>query len=167
MKIYISGKMGRPVDKEIKKKFYKVYFTLLEKHDLTPNDIVNPASDYYQARLKGTLESHREQDEMCGRPFDPYRENLLYDMCQLRQCDAIYMLKDWTFSPGARAEHEFAKAIGLEVMYEEEYIDMGMRECIDELIGATEDWGSNKGHYTMEKAYGKWDVTLTVAKHKE
>ncbi len=159
--------MGRPVDEEIKKKFFKVYFTLMEKHGLTPNDIVNPASDYYQAELEGTLNFGREDSELRGMNFDVYYETLLYDMSRIHLCDAIYMLKDWTFSPGARAEHEFAKAIGLKIMYEEEYVDVGMRECIDELIGETEDWGANKGHYTMGKAYGKWDVTLTVAKHKE
>lgn len=162
MKIYISGKIGRPIDEEIKDKFYKAYFALMEKHGLTPDDIVNPASDSYQYDLKRMLDSWKENDIILGRNFDEYKETLLYDMAKIRQCNAIYMLKDWTTSLGARAEHSFALAGGLEVMYEEEPIDTSMKECIDELICETERWGAGKITYTMTKIYGKWDVTVIV-----
>ena len=33
-------------------------------------------------------------------------------------CDAVYMLEDWSESPGARAEHEFAINKGKEIIYQ-------------------------------------------------
>jgi hypothetical protein len=36
----------------------------------------------------------------------------------LALANAIYMLKDWRSSPGARAEHAFAKACKKEIIYE-------------------------------------------------
>ena len=36
----------------------------------------------------------------------------------LSKCDAIYMLKDWEESKGARSEHFHAKTCRLEIMYE-------------------------------------------------
>jgi hypothetical protein len=40
------------------------------------------------------------------------------DLAILRRCDCIYLLKGWELSQGARAEHELAVKIGLEIMYE-------------------------------------------------
>ena len=44
----------------------------------------------------------------------------LMKMCfrAIEVCDAVYMLKDWHDSPGARREHEYALKIGKEVIYE-------------------------------------------------
>ena len=33
-------------------------------------------------------------------------------------CDAVYMLEDWSDSPGARAEHQFALDHGKEIIYQ-------------------------------------------------
>lgn len=33
-------------------------------------------------------------------------------------CDAVYMLEDWSDSPGARAEHKFALDHGKEIIYQ-------------------------------------------------
>lgn len=165
MKIYISGKMGRPIDEEIRSKFFKAYFALMEKHGLTPNDIVNPASDYYQAKLKGTLYYGRDNAELRGMDFDEYYETLLFDMGKIHTCDAIYMLKDWTASPGARAEHEFAKAIGLEVMYEEEYIDVPCKQLLDEMIEMSESM--NAGRSFVKYDHRGWDVIVTVKRQKK
>lgn len=40
------------------------------------------------------------------------------DIEMLRRCDAIYMLRDWDDSVGARAEHEMALKLGLEIIYQ-------------------------------------------------
>jgi len=40
------------------------------------------------------------------------------DLELLRRCDAIYMLRDWIHSEGAKAEHKLAKELGLEIYYE-------------------------------------------------
>lgn len=36
----------------------------------------------------------------------------------LANCSHIYMLRDWEDSPGAIQEHKFAKAKGLEIIYQ-------------------------------------------------
>lgn len=42
------------------------------------------------------------------------------DLCvpELMRCDAIYMLKDWGSSRGARIEYAIAKEMGLKIIYE-------------------------------------------------
>ena len=42
------------------------------------------------------------------------------DLCvpELMRCDAIYMLKDWGSSRGARIEYAIAKEMGLKILYE-------------------------------------------------
>ena len=50
----------------------------------------------------------------------PYREMLtadLEDIC--KHADALYMLKGWEHSPGARAEHAVAVALKLPIAYED------------------------------------------------
>ena len=42
------------------------------------------------------------------------------DLEILRRCDAICMLSNWRNSSGARQEHELAKKLGLEILYEED-----------------------------------------------
>jgi hypothetical protein len=36
----------------------------------------------------------------------------------LSRCDAVYMLRGWENSIGARAEHDLANELGLEIVYE-------------------------------------------------
>ena len=40
------------------------------------------------------------------------------DLAILEACHAIYMLKNWKRSKGARAEHKKAKELNLEILYE-------------------------------------------------
>ena len=47
-----------------------------------------------------------------------YEEYMKLDLMLLETCDAIYMLKGWEDSPGANREHDRAKKLGLEIMYE-------------------------------------------------
>ena len=41
------------------------------------------------------------------------------DLEILGRCDAIYMLRDWAASEGARGEHALAIRLGLQILYEE------------------------------------------------
>ena len=46
------------------------------------------------------------------------REALKWDMQRICEADAIFMLKGWEHSSGARAEHTLAGALRLTVVYE-------------------------------------------------
>lgn len=45
-------------------------------------------------------------------------EFILRDLSILGKCDAVYMLKGWSRSKGARLERDYALQLGLEVLYE-------------------------------------------------
>lgn len=116
--IYISGKMGEKVlSAATIKKFQRAQDKLLKDGWA----IFNPASEKYQLdTLKHvTIESKKWRDLKWGE-FDWYAWTLLWDMHALAICDAIYMLNDWELSPGATAEHAYAKACKKEIIYEEE-----------------------------------------------
>ena len=54
-------------------------------------------------------------------PLEPkYKEYLLCDMNVIYYCDAIFMCREWYDSKGCFAELAFAKAIGLEILYQPE-----------------------------------------------
>lgn len=170
MKVYISGKMGRSIDGDIKSKFFKAYFETLEKFNYKSSvEVVNPASDVYQASLKNWLGTYAVSSLYVGLPNNLYAETLLWDFVNIRKCDAIYMLKDWTDSPGARAEHAFAKAIGLEIMYEEEdSVDMSVRDVVGGLIDNAEETNAGKVFVKIQRVLKRdWDMILTVVRHKE
>ena len=50
-----------------------------------------------------------------------YSEYIRYDLKQLLDCDAIYLLNGWRDSEGCRIESQVAKAIGIKI-FKEEYI---------------------------------------------
>lgn len=73
------------------------------------NRIVNPkeiADDLY---LWYRVAFRRE-------PF--YKEYLLKDIERICDCDAILMCNGWEDSKGCQAEYAFAKAIGLEIIWQ-------------------------------------------------
>lgn len=99
MKVYISGKIsGLPLKNVIEKfKFHAVFLELKGHEPINPIDI-NPfdeTKDWY--------------DYMCN------------DIAALLKCDAIYMLKDWGQSRGARIEYQIAKELGLHILFDVEY----------------------------------------------
>lgn len=109
-KIYISGKMGEDVlSKETKDKFMLAHIDLMAKYKNAL--IIDPASDLLQKAVRDFCEKDNTINE-------DYRKALLYDMTAICRCDAIYMLRDWKDSPGATAEYYFAKAVGLEIIFE-------------------------------------------------
>lgn len=109
-KIYISGKMGEKVlSQATKDKFARAE----ERLKGTGISIMNPASTSYQEALIAFLaHGHQSRDRDAAI--------LIFDLAVVSRSDAIYMLRDWQDSPGAKAEYYYAKAIGIEILYEEE-----------------------------------------------
>ncbi len=52
-----------------------------------------------------------------------YKKALSIDMYIISQVDGIYLLKDWTKSPGAIIEHNWAKRLGKEILFQEKEKD--------------------------------------------
>lgn len=126
MKIYISGKIGSDVvSKDTRKKFTRAE----EKLKAEGWEVFNPASEEWQNHLRVRY----KEDSKCYQPYidgkgmpDFYTYALLRDLMALSVKDAIYMLSDYQDSPGALAELDFARAIGIDVIFEdaEEYISL-------------------------------------------
>ena len=92
MKVYLSGKItGDAV--------YRQKFEAVEKELLSYGYVVfNPA--------------------VLPDEFE-YEDYMSLDLLMLSRCDAIFLLRDWKTSPGARREYEEAKRLGLKVLDEE------------------------------------------------
>ena len=72
-----------------------------------------------QLRAKGHMVFLPE--DSWAHPNWTYRELLARDMDHVfDDVDALYMLKGWEYSPGARAEHAVAVALELPIAYEGE-----------------------------------------------
>lgn len=61
-----------------------------------------------------------------------YEKYMRIDYALIDIADCIYMLSNWQDSNGAKAEHAYAKSLGKEIIYEEEYLEP-IRE-VDEAI---------------------------------
>ena len=108
MKVYISGKIGEEVLSEAtRRKFAKAEEMLKAKRFET----FNPT--------KSGLGAHAESlAKAADYKTSFYQEILLCDLAQLAQCDAIYMLADWSKSNGANVELSFAIATGKQIFWE-------------------------------------------------
>lgn len=116
--IYISGKMG---EKRLSKATIEKFKKAQEKMLAEGWSVINPANPQFQneAQIHVSVEEKKWVDLEFGH-FDWYSWMLLWDLHNLALCEAIYMLKDWKDSPGATAEHAYAKACGKIIFYEEE-----------------------------------------------
>ncbi len=92
-KIYISGPMAG------KKDFNKESFCSAEKILMENWVVFNPAN--LPAGKNITPAGHMD-----------------IDLAMIRNCDAIYMLKDWKKSKGANVEYHYAVYLNLGIMYE-------------------------------------------------
>jgi hypothetical protein len=126
MRIYIAGKM-RGVE------FYNYpAFHEAEQHlkDLG-YDVVSPARLDTEA---GFLMSHLPDDHDWSEmpPGMDYEETMRRDLAALDTCDAIYMLRGWTTSQGARREQLHA-ATGPHDFYEQDVLEPPSLVCDEEV----------------------------------
>ena len=114
--IYISGKMGENVLSEATVKKFAVAQNKLVNDGWA---VINPANTVFQRSAQKHVEIEKKKwQNLDHGEFDWYAWLLLWDMHSLALCDAIYLLKDWTQSPGANAEYYYAKACGKEIIFE-------------------------------------------------
>lgn len=95
-RIYISGKISGTSKAQYHSKFMDAHHRLSDKG----YTVINPIYlDLYDLE---------------------YEKYMTIDFILLETCDAIYMLRDWKDSPGAKREKAYAEWLGLEVVYQEE-----------------------------------------------
>ena len=160
MRIYISGKIGEEVISEAtRQKFTKAQKELEAKG----HEVLNPTSEKWQNHLiQGYGKDIQQTLAPPGGPISKYAYYLLRDLMALATKDAIYMLKGWEDSFGARTELMFAMANGLHVIFEDEYnnLDKDMQTSVAVLMEMAKNVS-----LTLESCNG-WDITLKVEKAK-
>lgn len=124
MKVYISGKIGEEIISDAtREKFAKAEAKLKAEGF----EVFNPCAEEWQMHLKVKYKKDKEayQPYTDGGMPDFYTYCLLRDLMALSVKDAIYMLPDFLESNGAKAEHAFAIASGMMVIYDEELYNNG------------------------------------------
>ena len=89
-------------------------------------DVFNAAEQYLietqnKHSIYGTSKIINPAKVSDALPQMEYREYLDVAFYLLSMCDMIYMLKGWEKSPGARAEHEYASATGMRIIYSRKF----------------------------------------------
>lgn len=108
MRIYIAGKMTGIYEFN-----FPAFFEAEKKLHAAGHDTINPARHDQEDGLVVTGLSGHEA------PLDfDLKKTLLWDLEQVAEADAIYLLSGWETSKGATAELALAKALGKEVQYE-------------------------------------------------
>jgi hypothetical protein len=102
LKIYIAGPM-RGYENHNFDEFFKAETHLNRKGY---SDIVNPARLDEEEGIDPNVES-----------ID-IKEVLSRDITHLMECNAVYLLRGWERSEGARAEHSVASAMGMFMWYQ-------------------------------------------------
>ena len=105
--IYIAGPMRGYFDNN-----FPAFFTAEKKWAKNPlvQLVINPA------RLDE--EDGFSSEELLNPTRKQLREFMQRDLNALLKCDAIYMLRGWERSDGAKVEHALAIYLGLLVFYE-------------------------------------------------
>ena len=107
--IYIAGPMtGKPEFN------FPAFFRAEERLKQSGWNVFNPARNDQNMGIDvaGTTGDPAEIPNFC------LRKALSWDMQRICESEAIYMLKGWEHSSGARAEHTLANALKLQVIYE-------------------------------------------------
>jgi hypothetical protein len=114
--VYIAGPMSG-----VPQFNFPAFFAAEDRLQAAGFNTINPAradvsqygEDPWMKNLTGSL---IQVEKAIG--FDR-RKTLMGDLQMIgERCDAVYMLRGWETSSGAFAEWAFARAIGLEIMYE-------------------------------------------------
>lgn len=163
MRVYISGKIDEVVISDAtRQKFARVQRELEAKG----HEVFNPISEEWQSHLRQGYGREIQQTVLVppGGPISKYAYFLLRDLMALATKDAIYMLKDWKDSFGARTELLFALANNIEVMFEDEFdnLDNMERTSINNLMDIAKSVHGNV-NLTLENCNG-YDVSLSVKK---
>ena len=118
-RIYISGQIGEDSPSEATVSRFRAGVMHCQRLGY---ETFNPCSEAWQHELRRGYERDREMNQgHLTRPFPPFYDYcLLRDMMVIATCEAIYMMRGWRRSPGARAEHEYAKATGIKILYQKE-----------------------------------------------
>lgn len=124
MRVYISGKIGEEVLSDATREKFAKAEEYLKGWDF---EVFNPTTSGLGARAEELAKEN-------GTDF--YTEIMKLDLAELAWCDAIYMLTDWTDSPGAKVEMARAKELGLAVWYER---NPGLRQPLTKGLQRYED----------------------------
>jgi len=123
MVIYISGKIGdKGVTDAVRRKFRRAE-DFLKKRGFT---VINPTDEVINKKIVIAAEAHLEVRQKLSQfrgiecRSDIYDCILMEDMGIISMCDAVYMLEDYKYSPGAMAEYEYAKATKKQILLQRE-----------------------------------------------
>lgn len=134
MRIYISGKMtgcpdlNRPAFDEAERRLTAQGHFVINPHDITP--IFGTAEE-----IAGSFAAYYENDKAFGGSLAQCVMDA--DLAAVRSCDAIYLLRGWENSRGAKKELTEAIAHGLQVMLEDEAIPVEQTEAQETTAEAT------------------------------
>lgn len=115
--IYISGKIGSDViTQKIYDKFKAAQDLFLEKGWR----VFNPCNEKFQIDIAKHVGIEKRKHKKAGVELNEYSWILLYDLHMLAYCDAIYLLRDWSHSDGARTEYYFAVGSKKQIIFQDE-----------------------------------------------
>lgn len=100
--IYISGKITN--NPNYIREFFEAENYLRDNRPFAK--IINPA--VLGAELERQLQN------------PTYNDHMKHDVLHLLNCNAIFMMKNWEHSPGAKAEHALAIAMKMNIHYQSE-----------------------------------------------
>jgi len=77
----------------------------------------------YKEQFEKKQKELEAQGHIVINPVKPegfnYKDYIDMGLCELKYCDAIYMLKGWEYSEGATLEHHYAETVRMIIYYEE------------------------------------------------
>lgn len=115
MKVYISGKIGeRVISDATRQKFARAEAMLRAKG----YEVENPASEDYQMAMNSWIDGLQVGALTLCEEFNRLHEIMQYDFNHLSMCNAIYMLEDFKESDGAELEFNYAKYIGVSILFQ-------------------------------------------------